>query len=267
MIISNTLSSSSFINHYQHPWHPLEPPFPKPLRDQKSTSFHQNNCLSASESNERCMVAYMLWMEERISALKQIRDTEAIAEYERSRANPKNAGGSGPANTRGAIAPNVHGCLYKKFLNYDIEGYNSWFHELALMCPDLVTPEKKKIERYIRGLPERVKANVTSSKPASLHDAINMARELIEQAIQAKAARIGESNKIKRQEAAKAYAAALTERKGYLGNRPMCNQCNLHHDGQCTPKCRKCKRIGHQTWDCWSKTHAADPSPSDDANA
>ncbi|GJY56916.1 putative reverse transcriptase domain-containing protein, partial [Tanacetum coccineum] len=48
----------------------------------------------------------------------------------------------------------------------DIEGYNNRFHELALMCPDLVTPEKKKIERYIRGLPERVKANVTSSKPA-----------------------------------------------------------------------------------------------------
>ncbi|GJV87421.1 putative reverse transcriptase domain-containing protein [Tanacetum coccineum] len=48
----------------------------------------------------------------------------------------------------------------------DIEGYNNWFHELALTCPDLVTPEKKKIKRYIRGLPERVKANVTSSKPA-----------------------------------------------------------------------------------------------------
>ncbi|GJX60272.1 putative reverse transcriptase domain-containing protein [Tanacetum coccineum] len=79
----------------------------------------------------------------------------------------------------------------------DIEGYNNRFHELALMCPNLVTHEKKKIERYIRGLPERVKANVTSSKPASLHDAINMARELIEQAIQAKATRIGKSNKRK----------------------------------------------------------------------
>ncbi|GKB56066.1 hypothetical protein Tco_0912252 [Tanacetum coccineum] len=49
---------------------------------------------------------------------------------------------------------------------------------------DLVTPERKKIERYTRGLPEGVKANVTSSKPASLHDAINMARELVKQAIQ-----------------------------------------------------------------------------------
>ncbi|GJT56935.1 hypothetical protein Tco_0991989 [Tanacetum coccineum] len=30
----------------------------------------------------------------------------------------------------------------------DIEGYNNRFHELALMCPDLVTPERKKIECY-----------------------------------------------------------------------------------------------------------------------
>ncbi|GJU10016.1 hypothetical protein Tco_1132412 [Tanacetum coccineum] len=156
-----------------------------------------------------------------------------------------NAGGSGLANARGVVAPEVHGCTYKTFLNCnphffngtegvvglsrwfekmeqvfeinkcakedkvkfatctfeghaltwwngdDIEGYNNWFHELALMCPDLVTPEKKKIKCYIQGLPERVKANVTSSKPATLHNAIYMARELIKHAIQAKATRIG----------------------------------------------------------------------------
>ncbi|GJU81325.1 reverse transcriptase domain-containing protein, partial [Tanacetum coccineum] len=131
-----------------------------------------------------------------------------------------------------------------------------------------------------------VKANVTFSKPIYLHEAINMARELVEQAVQAKVARISENNKIKwedhqrnnnndthhkhqnrRQEAAKAYVAAPAELKGYLGNRPLCNQCNLHHDGQCPPKCRKCKRIGHQTRDCWSKTPADDPSPTADANA
>ncbi|GKD91958.1 putative reverse transcriptase domain-containing protein [Tanacetum coccineum] len=45
----------------------------------------------------------------------------------------------------------------------DIEGYNNRFHELALICPELVTFERKKIECYIRGLPKKVKANVTSS--------------------------------------------------------------------------------------------------------
>ncbi|GJT39782.1 putative reverse transcriptase domain-containing protein [Tanacetum coccineum] len=79
----------------------------------------------------------------------------------------------------------------------DIEAYNNRFHELALMCPELVPTEKKKIEKYVRGFPERIKGNITSSKPATLHDAINMAYELVEQAVQGRATRIGESNKRK----------------------------------------------------------------------
>ncbi|GJX61848.1 hypothetical protein Tco_0294748 [Tanacetum coccineum] len=130
----------------------------------------------------------------------------------------------------------------------------------GLMCLDLVTPEKKKIERYIRGLPERVKANVTSSKPASLHDAINMARELVEQAIQGKATRISKGfmkcslnvqfvynptnnnnhnrnnnthhqQQNRRQETARAYVAAPTDGRGYAGNLPKCNRHNSHHNG------------------------------------
>ncbi|GJU83072.1 hypothetical protein Tco_1285437 [Tanacetum coccineum] len=164
----------------------------------------------------------------------------------------------------------------------DIEGHNNRFHELALMCPDLVTPEKKKIERYIRGLPERIKANVTSSKPASLHDAINMARELIEQAIQAKATRIGESNKKKwedhqrnnnnrnrnvnthhqqqnsRQAAGKVYVAAQAEGRGNAGNLPWCNCCNSHHNGQCPPKCQRCQRSRHKVKDYRVRISGAD---------
>ncbi|GKB70600.1 hypothetical protein Tco_0932012 [Tanacetum coccineum] len=77
----------------------------------------------------------------------------------------------------------------------DIEAYKKRFHELVLMCPKLVSTKKKKIEKYIRGFPEGIKGNVTSSKPATLHDAINMARELIEQGVRAKAIRIGDINK------------------------------------------------------------------------
>ncbi|GKE13987.1 putative reverse transcriptase domain-containing protein [Tanacetum coccineum] len=54
----------------------------------------------------------------------------------------------------------------------DIEAYNNRFHELALMCPDLVPTKKKKVERYIRGFLKRIKRNITSSKPTTLHDAI-----------------------------------------------------------------------------------------------
>ncbi|GJT01932.1 putative reverse transcriptase domain-containing protein [Tanacetum coccineum] len=57
------------------------------------------------------------------------------------------------------------------------------------------------------------------------------------------------------------------EGKGYLGNLPLCNRYKLHHLNQCPVKCTKCKRMGHQTKDCWSKTSVADTPPTADVNA
>nr|GEV54003.1 hypothetical protein [Tanacetum cinerariifolium] len=114
----------------------------------------------------------------------------------------------------------------------DIEAYNNHFLELALMCSDLVPMEKKKIERYIKGFTERIKGNITSIKPTTLHDAINMARELVEQ------------------KATRAYVTAPVENKSYAGNLPKCNRCNSHHNGQCPRKCQRCQRTIHQEKDC-----------------
>ncbi|GJW38929.1 putative reverse transcriptase domain-containing protein [Tanacetum coccineum] len=54
----------------------------------------------------------------------------------------------------------------------------------------------------------------------------------------------------RRQETARAYAAAPTENRGYAGNLPKCNRCNFHHSGRCPPKCQKCQRTGHLEKDC-----------------
>ncbi|GJV27866.1 putative reverse transcriptase domain-containing protein [Tanacetum coccineum] len=169
----------------------------------------------------------------------------------------------------------------------DIEAYSNRFHELVLMCPELMPTESKKIGKYIRGFPEGIKGNITSSKPATLHEAINMARALVEQSVQGKAARISESNKRKwednqrntnnnnhnynnnhnnnqnrnrnnnypqqqnrRQEPVRAYAAAPAGGKIYAGNLPKCNRCNLHHHGPCPQKCQRCQRLGHMEKDC-----------------
>nr|GFA96494.1 hypothetical protein [Tanacetum cinerariifolium] len=136
----------------------------------------------------------------------------------------------------------------------DIEAYNNRFHELALMCPDLVQNEKKKIKRYMKGFPKRIKGNITSARPTTLHEAVNLARELVEQAVQGKAASANGNNKRRweehqrnypnnnnnpnnrnrnrnrnntqyhqqnrRQETARAYAAAPAEGKTYAGNLP-----------------------------------------------
>ncbi|GJR88701.1 putative reverse transcriptase domain-containing protein [Tanacetum coccineum] len=152
----------------------------------------------------------------------------------------------------------------------DIVAYNNRFYELVLMCPELVSTKNKKIEKYIRGFPKRFKGNITSSKPATLHEAIIMARELVEQSVQGRAARIGESNnrrwedhqrntinnhhqqQNRRQKAARAYAAAPAEGKVYAGNLSLCNKCKFHHYGQCTVKCANCKRFDQLTRDCKS---------------
>ncbi|GJY05083.1 putative reverse transcriptase domain-containing protein [Tanacetum coccineum] len=308
-----------------------------------------------------------------VKRIVEKRVAKAIEEYEKTRADSNNTGGSGSANTGGTVAPDVHGCSYKTFMNGkphsfsgtegvvglkcwfekmeqvfeickcaeddkvkfavctfegraltwwngnvqtlglananqipwsnvkammtteycpateiqrmeqelwtltlkgdDIEAYNNRFHELVLMCPELVSTEKKKIEKYIRGFPEGIKGNVTSSKPATLHDAINMARELIEQGVQAKALRIGDSNKRKwedqqgnnyhqqqnrRQEAAKVYVAAPAKGRGYAGNLPWCNRCKAHHQpGPCPPRCGKCHKLGHQEGECRTRIPVA----------
>ncbi|GJW14485.1 hypothetical protein Tco_0018618 [Tanacetum coccineum] len=133
----------------------------------------------------------------------------------------------------------------------DIEAYNNRFHELALMCPYLVPTKKKKFKRYIRGFPERIKANITSSKPTTLHDAVNMARELVEQAVQGRAQN-------RRQKTTRAYVSVPAEGRGYIGNLPWCSRCKSHHPrGPCPPKCGKCNRRMHQEKDCQTRIPAA----------
>ncbi|GKF27375.1 hypothetical protein Tco_0083269, partial [Tanacetum coccineum] len=127
----------------------------------------------------------------------------------------------------------------------DIETYNNCFHKLALICLDLVTIEKKKVERYIRGFPKRIKGNITSLKPTTLHDAINMACELVEQLVQGRAARVCESNK-RKQEAARVYVAAPTDKRNYAGNAPYCNKYWLHHYGSALPNVVNVIRLGIQ---------------------
>ncbi|GJU42595.1 reverse transcriptase domain-containing protein [Tanacetum coccineum] len=53
----------------------------------------------------------------------------------------------------------------------------------------------------------------------------------------------------RRQETFKVYTAA----NGYIGNRPLCKRCRLHHTGPCSVKCQVCNKIGHQTKYCKNK--------------
>ncbi|GKB45972.1 putative reverse transcriptase domain-containing protein [Tanacetum coccineum] len=77
----------------------------------------------------------------------------------------------------------------------NIFAYTQRFNELVLLCPEMVLSEKKKVEAYLRALPENIKGETTSSRPVVLNEAVRMAHTLMEQKLQAKAERIAESNK------------------------------------------------------------------------
>nr|GEY54751.1 putative reverse transcriptase domain-containing protein [Tanacetum cinerariifolium] len=123
-----------------------------------------------------------------------------------------------------------------KLRDMNIAAYTERFNELALLCPDDVSNEKKKVELYIKGLPEIIKGETTSSRPVTLNEAVRMAHALMEQKIQAKNERIAEYLKRK--------VAPKSNRFG---------RCNFH---QCPPKCENCGRIGHKAKDCRGKNVA-----------
>nr|GFB12781.1 putative reverse transcriptase domain-containing protein [Tanacetum cinerariifolium] len=84
-----------------------------------------------------------------------------------------------------------------KLKDMNIAAYTERFNELGLLCPDAVPNEKKKVELYIKGLPEIIKGETTSSRPVTLNEAMHMAHALMEQKIQAKNERIAEGLKRK----------------------------------------------------------------------
>ncbi|GJU84890.1 putative reverse transcriptase domain-containing protein [Tanacetum coccineum] len=61
--------------------------------------------------------------------------------------------------------------------------YTDQFHELARLVPHLVTPENKRIERYIYGLALQIRAMVAATKPTIIQSVILKARMLIDEAI------------------------------------------------------------------------------------
>ncbi|GJY79777.1 putative reverse transcriptase domain-containing protein [Tanacetum coccineum] len=130
----------------------------------------------------------------------------------------------------------------------NISAYTQRFNELVLLCPEMVPSEKKKVEAYVRGLPENIKGETNSSRPVVLNEAIRMAHTLMEQKLQAKAERIAESNKRKWEN--------NNNQRNYRNNNCH-NQNNNQRHGNCPPKCYNCGKMGHKEKDCRSRNVAS----------
>nr|GEU29032.1 hypothetical protein [Tanacetum cinerariifolium] len=209
------------------------------------------------------------------------------------RGNTRNAGGT----------MNVQGCLHKTFLNGKTHSFNRmegvvslrhWIEKIEQVFEICKCAEEDKVMFAASTFEGRAltwwngNGNITSSRPTTLHDAINLARELVEQAVQGKEERVNESNKRKweerqknhpnnnnpnnnnpnnhnrnrnnnnqhhqqnrRQETGRAYAVTPAEGRGYNRNLPWCHRCKAHHQqGLFPPKCSRCNKLGHQEKDC-----------------
>ncbi|GKE32011.1 reverse transcriptase domain-containing protein [Tanacetum coccineum] len=139
----------------------------------------------------------------------------------------------------------------------NLTAYNQRFQELILLW---------LLERYIERLPLNIKGNVTSSKPVDLHEAIEIAQELMYQVVQ----ELGENSGDKRKRNENHYnnnnanntvnfnsnkcpemARVFTVGQGmYAGKLPFCGKCGRHHTDACPPTYHNCARAGHKAKEC-----------------
>ncbi|GKA38748.1 putative reverse transcriptase domain-containing protein, partial [Tanacetum coccineum] len=139
---------------------------------------------------------------------------EALEANHAAKNNPNVAGGSGGNGGQGLDVANGKSWTYMrkmmmeefcpdeevqrlenklgslKLRDTSIAAYTQRFNELALLCAKAVPTEKNKVELYIKGLPEIIKGETTSSRPIVLNEAVRMAHTLMEQKIQDKAERV-----------------------------------------------------------------------------
>ncbi|GJZ69357.1 putative reverse transcriptase domain-containing protein [Tanacetum coccineum] len=124
-----------------------------------------------------------------------------------------------------------------------------------------------RVDKYINGLPDNIHGNVMSARPKTLDEAIELAKDLMDQKLCTYSERQNDNKRKaddssrnnqqphKKQNVARAYTAGPGEKKAYTGTLPLCTKCNYHHTGQCAPKCGNCKRYGHATNDCRVNTN------------
>ncbi|GKF30426.1 reverse transcriptase domain-containing protein, partial [Tanacetum coccineum] len=78
--------------------------------------------------------------------------------------------------------------LETEFWNHTMLGaghaaYTDRFHELARLVPHLVTPENKRIERYVYGLAPQIRGMVAATEPTTIQKAVQLAGALTDEAL------------------------------------------------------------------------------------
>ncbi|GJY06389.1 reverse transcriptase domain-containing protein, partial [Tanacetum coccineum] len=134
--------------------------------------------------------------------------------------------------------------------------------------PHLVTPEKKRIERYIYGLAPQTRGMVAGMKPTIIQSAILKAGMLTDEAagtrdLKKNIEKRGNSGELsrdgkvkdynKRSRTGRAFATTTSNpvKKEYSGTAPKCTTCNYHHQPEIPCRlCTNCNRLRNLAKDC-----------------
>ncbi|GKC82622.1 putative reverse transcriptase domain-containing protein [Tanacetum coccineum] len=123
---------------------------------------------------------------------------------------------------------------------------------------------------FIGGLPDNIQGNVIFAEPTRLQDVVRMTNNLMDQKLKGYAMKNAENKRkfdnsqkdnrgqqlpnkrqnVGGQNVARAYTTGNNERRVYNGPLPLCNKCKFHHEGPCTMRYGKCKKVRHLIRDC-----------------
>nr|GFA40963.1 hypothetical protein [Tanacetum cinerariifolium] len=118
--------------------------------------------------------------------------------------------------------------------------YTDMFHELARLVSHLVTPESRKIERYVYGLSLQIRGMVTATEPKTIQKAGEPSKD-----------KNGRDNN-KRTRIGNAFATTANPvGRENTGASPKCTTCNSYiaFKGPCRT-CFNCNRSGYLVKDC-----------------
>ncbi|XP_071695347.1 uncharacterized protein [Rutidosis leptorrhynchoides] len=137
--------------------------------------------------------------------------------------------------------------------NDDIESYNHRFLELASLCPSMVTPLYKMIEKYVEGLPSDIQGNVISAGKETIEGAMLLAQDLVMAARRKKA--ISKPAEVKTGDNKRKFdnqsnSPSQNSGKKPADGKPRCNRCEKNHYGRCMVPCTNCKKTGHLAKNC-----------------
>ncbi|MFS8014882.1 putative transcription factor interactor and regulator CCHC(Zn) family [Helianthus anomalus] len=156
--------------------------------------------------------------------------------------------------------------------NLDCQAYLTSFNTMSRLVPYLVTPEPKRIARFIGGLAPEIKASVKASRPANFRSAADLSLSLTLDAVRLRSLKNSEESKRKREDdtsrrSEKKHKGNTDHKKESGSNKgnqrieekPKCMNCQKRHFGKCkletksqsgSPACGLCKSKEHKTIDC-----------------